>query len=395
METNYILEKISQLSHVDIFEVGEGELNCIHGHPRYNPISENLKLRERLMAGAEGQSLPYLYRDDYRVYFICIKVDKFYYMAGPMLTEAMGQAKIFKFYRSYGMNIPREIGLKSYRVSEVLELTQTMAALLLDQTFESEELMLHNHITEDTRAQEEREKIVFEIEESEEEMYHHSYMEERNLLDCVREGRVEDAIRHNQDMDVDLGRLSKKELNHWHNVAIVGITLCTRAAIEGGVTPAAAYRTSDFYIQKCDDCNEVEQLMAFRNHAVEDLTRQVYEKHSKKKISNYVDRCKDYVNKNYRKKIYVEDIAEALGVSKGHLSRLFKAEEQMTIMDYVTKTRLTHAANLLIYSQESIAAIAEYVNFPSQSYMGRVFKQYKGITPAQYREKYKPREFSS
>ena len=37
--------------------------------------------------------------------------------------------------------------------------------------------------------------------------------------------------------------------------------------------------------------------------------------------------------------------------------------------------------------------IAEYVNFPSQSYFGRIFKEKKGMTPRQYREKYKPAEF--
>lgn len=57
--------------------------------------------------------------------------------------------------------------------------------------------------------------------------------------------------------------------------------------------------------------------------------------------------------------------------------------------------RVERAANLLVYSEESISYIAEYVRFPSQSYMGRVFKKYMGMTPQKYRDKYKPREFAT
>ena len=55
--------------------------------------------------------------------------------------------------------------------------------------------------------------------------------------------------------------------------------------------------------------------------------------------------------------------------------------------------RVERAVNLLVYSDESIPDIAEYVNFPSQSYFGRVFKERKGMTPKQYRDKNKPTEF--
>ncbi|MCH5333897.1 MAG: helix-turn-helix transcriptional regulator [Agathobacter sp.] len=36
-----------------------------------------------------------------------------------------------------------------------------------------------------------------------------------------------------------------------------------------------------------------------------------------------------------------------------------------------------------------------YVGFPSQSYFGRVFKKYTGMTPLKYREAHRLHEFSS
>ncbi len=60
----------------------------------------------------------------------------------------------------------------------------------------------------------------------------------------------------------------------------------------------------------------------------------------------------------------------------------------MCLQDYVNEVRVERSANLLMYSDESLSMIAEYVNFPSQSYFGKVFKEKKGMTTRQFRERY-------
>lgn len=110
-------------------------------------------------------------------------------------------------------------------------------------------------------------------------------------------------------------------------------------------------------------------------------------------LSNYTEQCKDYISKNYHHKIYLEDIAEAIGISQGHLSRIFKKDTGMKIQDYILKFRIERAANLLKYSDASISEISDYVCFNSQSHFGSIFKQYMQMTPRQYREKYKQKEF--
>ena len=66
----------------------------------------------------------------------------------------------------------------------------------------------------------------------------------------------------------------------------------------------------------------------------------------------------------------------------------------LRLQDYIVQVRVERAANLLAYSEEPIAAIGDYVNFPTQSYFGKVFKKYKGMTPREYRNKQKPKEFA-
>lgn len=91
----------------------------------------------------------------------------------------------------------------------------------------------------------------------------------------------------------------------------------------------------------------------------------------------------------------LEVIAEKRSISPTYLSRLFVKETEERLQDYIVRFRVERAANLLMYSEETISYIAEYVNFPSQSYMGKVFKRYKGMIPQKYRDKSKPREFET
>ena len=56
----------------------------------------------------------------------------------------------------------------------------------------------------------------------------------------------------------------------------------------------------------------------------------------------------------------------------------------MCLQDYVNEVRVERSANLLMYSDESLSMIAEYVNFPSQSYFGKVFKSITGQSPQRF-----------
>ncbi len=270
---------------------------------------------------------------------------------------------------------------------------QLMALQLNHHEYHQEQIISENQLAEDVSSQ--REMIHKEMNEMmfSDDDYHHTYQDERQLLDAVREGRVEDALHLNSVLDNAIGTMSKDEVSQWRKLVTVAIALSTRAAIEGGVNPAMAYRCSDKYNQQSDSCKNVAELIRCRNSAVKELTEMVHAKHMSKRTSSYVERCCDYVNKHYREKIYLDDMAEKMGISSSYLSRLFVQEKGVRLQDYIVQVRVDHAANLLVYSEESLSKIGDYVNFPSQSYFGKVFKKYKGMTPKEYRERYKPKEF--
>ena len=76
-------------------------------------------------------------------------------------------------------------------------------------------------------------------------------------------------------------------------------------------------------------------------------------------------------------------------MSKYHLCRRFKNITGFTIMEYILKTRLAAAKNMLKTESISITEISEKCGFSSVSYFSRVFKEHTGITAIAYRKEYR------
>lgn len=246
------------------------------------------------------------------------------------------------------------------------------------------------------RKKEEQTRYVLkEEEENDDSAYRHTYYEEQLLMEAVKEGRTEDAVRIVTKMDADHGRLSADETRHWKTLAVIDIALCARAAIQGGLPPETAYRISGFYIRKCDASTEITRFLHYRNRSMEELTERVLKLRTKPDASRYTERCKDFVRKRYREKICLSAIAADLGVSAEYLSRLFHKETGTTFQEYVNRMRCERAASLLAYSDKTLSEIAEYVHFPSQSYFGKMFKRFYGVTPGEYRNRIQSKEFNA
>lgn len=390
---NYIFNHLAGIFHTGVFCLKEEGLISYEESPEYNPIYNNEVLRNTLTGNADVQKEPVIVSDDFHMFYVCVKWEGIYYMMGPFSTQVMSRIERHRFYRFYGIDEKWEKGLHYHTLMEILQITGMAAKLITEQEYTDEQLMRANYQAMDNAKEEQQERLWFDIKSEDEDIYRHSYQEERRILDAVKDGNVEEAVRLSKEMDSNIGRLGESETDHWRNLSIVAATLCARAAIEGGVMPAIAYRLSGFYINKSTACKDITQILIYRNHAIEELAKLVRGQKEKRHTSSYTEQCKDYVYGHYREKIYLDDIAGTLGISSSYLSRLFKRETGVSLQDFINDVRVEKAANLLIYSEETLPGIAGYVNFPSQSYFGKIFKQKMQMTPKKYRELHKPAEF--
>ena len=92
----------------------------------------------------------------------------------------------------------------------------------------------------------------------------------------------------------------------------------------------------------------------------------------------------EYIVKNYQNNISVQDIAQAAGISAGHLRKCFKNEMDLTVVDYLTEYRIKKAKVLMEKREYKISEIYEKVGFTSSQYFSYVFKKTEGKTPSEY-----------
>ena len=395
MRENHICILCSVIKVALVYEAADGTLTAFFDNVDESPLMRSANLRRILREGCQGQSAPFLRHNQQNCYFAAIRAGDGYLYLGPMAHQRLNASSRRQMYRAYGIESTGLTVLPVFTLPEIRNIILLTNTVLENASLENEELLQLNRIINRDEQQEKRDMTRFvmkEEAEDDDDAYRHSYHEEQLVLQAVREGRTEDAIRLSESMDRDSGRLSAEDVQHRRYMAVVAITLCSRAAIDAGVDPSSAYRISGYYIQKCDEAQDPAHLLHYRNRAVEELTGRVQEKLNKPRSAGYVEQARDYVRKHYREKIYLEDVAEALSLSPTYLSRLFKKETGGCLQDFINEERVFRAANLLLYSDLSLSEIAAYVHFPNQSYMGKMFKKYKNMTPKVYRDTFRTAE---
>lgn len=91
------------------------------------------------------------------------------------------------------------------------------------------------------------------------------------------------------------------------------------------------------------------------------------------------------VERNYIRPDYgVEELADALGLSRIHLNRKLKAEAGTSPSTMLKEVRMKHAIALLDEGRLSVAEIAAACGFSTPSYFSTAFREYCGKTPSEY-----------
>lgn len=388
----YLYTKISIMTNIKIFE-WDCETDAISCYgvlaEQSNPLILSEELRELLKNRIMNQKTPVIYQDENKVIF-CGMREKMTKMLllGPICIEDMSYVEIHRYCKAY--QIENEQCPPKLKLQNLLALLELLSYIKIEEKYEDEEILDANGLIEKQEI-----GLEADVRIDTEDIYHHTYQEEVKTMDYIREGNLEEVVGAVELLASTAGKLSENEIRNERNLGICSITLATRAAIEGGAAPAKAYKLSDLYINKIDQCKRMTEIFEYRKRSLYDFAKLVVEEREKRANSRYTEQCKEYIRKYYHQKLCIPDIAEALGVSESHLSRIFKKETGESIQKYSMHMRIERAENLLKYSEASLTEISEYLCFSSQSHFGKVFKVYKNMTPKQYRDYYKSPEFVS
>ncbi|MGF1909340.1 AraC family transcriptional regulator [Vibrio kasasachensis] len=95
-----------------------------------------------------------------------------------------------------------------------------------------------------------------------------------------------------------------------------------------------------------------------------------------------------FINDNYAKEITLASLAKHIYCSERTTARIFKSHFGETFSQRLKKIRLSHAANMIETTSLSISHISSNVGYSNLSNFNRLFKEYKSMSPTEYRTKF-------
>lgn len=135
-------------------------------------------------------------------------------------------------------------------------------------------------------------------------------------------------------------------------------------------------------------------LMMLRRHYADYLSTREMIDHRQKHMERLANAFR-YIETRYDQRIRIADVARVCGMSSSYFMNFFKTVTGQSFMTYLTSLRVAKAQHLLTSSDEAIAEISEVLGFCNQSYFGKIFHSFVGMSPLEYRRRFRVWEPSS
>ena len=105
--------------------------------------------------------------------------------------------------------------------------------------------------------------------------------------------------------------------------------------------------------------------------------------------SYLIMKISEYIDNNHQDQISLDTLSEKFNISKYTISRTFRSITGYSFVQYINNIRIIHAQNSLLSTSQKITDIAYTCGFESATHFERCFKKITGITPKEYRKKYR------
>lgn len=97
--------------------------------------------------------------------------------------------------------------------------------------------------------------------------------------------------------------------------------------------------------------------------------------------------AKQYIRNNCTKKLTLNEVAAAMGISPNYLSLLFKKYSDCGFIEYVSQVKIQESKRIMAEKNLKIYEIANQLGFDNAFYFSKVFKKIEGCSPREYMNK--------
>ncbi len=102
-----------------------------------------------------------------------------------------------------------------------------------------------------------------------------------------------------------------------------------------------------------------------------------------------VEALDSYIAENCADEISNTEIGAIFGYHPFYVSRILKERKGMTLRQYIINYRIKASRRMLEVTSKTVSEIAEQTGFTDSSYFTKIFKNAVGMTPKEYRNKFK------
>lgn len=207
---------------------------------------------------------------------------------------------------------------------------------------------------------------------------------EYRLYDCVEAGNIAGSrLAALQFFD----RLVENYAEYVMDIKLKALELIMRAEYIAFHTGGQTYH----FLQRQ---GYLETVLAFDNYAdlrgwyldkIDAACRSISQSKNDRSVST-VALAQEYIRKNYRRDLTLDEVSREVHVSPYYFSKLFKDETGENFVEYLTKLRIAQAKRMLLDGSNSIKQVCLSVGYSDPSYFSRIFKRYEGVTPTEFRD---------
>jgi len=163
------------------------------------------------------------------------------------------------------------------------------------------------------------------------------------------------------------------------------LVVISRAAIGGGASAATIFDINHRYMQELKQLRSQEDVAQWLARVLNRFTDLVFDLMDSKH-KNVIRKAVGYMNANCARNLTLAEVADHVGYSHSHFSKVFKDEMGCGFRAYLNQIRVEKSKALLLAGNASIAEICDMCGFEDQSYHCKVFKKLVGVTPDKYRK---------
>jgi YesN/AraC family two-component response regulator len=150
------------------------------------------------------------------------------------------------------------------------------------------------------------------------------------------------------------------------------------------------FRQSGFdYLLKPIDPEETQLVLErLTKKLAQVITAPAFNESVNNSSSHAFEAMEAYICANYQHKITLELLGKKFGLSPGYICNLFAARYNRTLTSLLTELRMKDAAAQILHTDNMMKQISISCGYNNYIYFCRVFKEYYGMTPTEYREGY-------